>query len=92
MEEPRDQLTWWGVPPGPARPVRWNARATDPNPLVAIYGPGPVGARCGTCAHLVRWHYGRTYRKCRIRGLTHGEATDHFATWPACGRYVAGEV
>ena len=62
------------------------------NPMLAVYGPGPGSARCKTCAHLVRLRRGGTYRKCDLRRNTHGAATDHKATWPACGKYRAGKA
>jgi hypothetical protein len=58
------------------------------NPLIALHGPGPEEARCGTCKNLLRLRYhDKTYRKCSLRGITHGPGTDHGATWPACGKY-----
>lgn len=56
------------------------------NPCVKVYGPGPEGARCKTCALLVR--NGR-YAKCRLRRISHGAATDHRVYHPACGKYQA---
>lgn len=61
----------------------------SPNPMVKAHGPGPEGARCGSCAHLRGLRYSRTYWKCELRGdLTHGPATDQRKRWPACGQYV----
>jgi hypothetical protein len=60
----------------------------DPNPMVRIHGPGPEGATCGTCAHLIGWQYSKVYWKCSLRGdLTHGAKTDQKKTWQACGLY-----
>ena len=59
----------------------------SPNPMVKVHGPGPEGARCKTCIHLLRYRQGR-YMKCELRGdLTHGAATDQRARWSACGKY-----
>lgn len=81
------QRTLFGGPPPeePDRPKR------DTNPMLPVYGPGPGSARCKTCVHLVRLRRGGTYRKCALRRNTHGAATDHKATWPACGKYQAGK-
>ena len=87
-----DQLTWFDVEPMSPEPRRHRPlKASDQNPMVALFGPGPTDARCGTCRWLERWSYAKVYRKCRKRGVSHSEATDHFATWPACGRYERGE-
>lgn len=95
MSNELTQTTWFGVePPDPeaAKALRSTPRAlkaTDPNPALAVYGHGPRGATCGTCALLERpRRYAKTYRKCRLRGDSHGEGTDHYASWPACGKYV----
>lgn len=84
------QGTWFGVevPSTPVlRPHR--LKAADPNPALVVFGRGPSDARCGTCARFVRYQHGRRrYGKCRLRGITHGEGTDHYASWPACGQYV----
>jgi hypothetical protein len=76
------QATLWGDS-GPA-----TGQTPQSNPLLAVYGPGPDGATCRTCVHLMRLaHHDRTYRKCALRSVTHGAATDHRAGWPACGRF-----
>jgi hypothetical protein len=62
-------------------------RRESPNPAVDDYGPGPEGATCGECVHLVALHYSRTYYKCEAWKLTHGAATDFRKKWPACERY-----
>jgi len=59
-----------------------------PNPCIAVYGPGPDGARCKTCAHLDGHPgAGRIYWKCLLRAYSHGPGTDHRVNWPACGRW-----
>lgn len=67
-------------------------RLADPNPCVRVYGPGPAGATCATCAGLVHGGARDEWLKCTLRGVTHGERTDHRAGWPACGRYRAKEA
>lgn len=86
------QSTWFGVDPAPTAIPRRARKATDPNPALAVYGPGPDGATCGTCQHLQRPHrFAKTYRKCALRGDSYGPGTDHYASWPACGRYVEAD-
>lgn len=64
--------------------VRW----ASGNPMLAALGAGPDGAQCGSCVHLLRLPYhGKTYIKCRLRGITHGTGTDHRVRWPACAKY-----
>ena len=59
--------------------------------MLRLYGPGPSGERCGTCAHLVRLSgYRRPYLKCALNRDTHGPATDWRAGWPACGKWEGG--
>ena len=57
------------------------------NPLIPLYGPGPEGARCGSCSHLFARRYAGTYYKCDLRRDGSSAATDHRVRWPACGRY-----
>ena len=57
------------------------------NPLVPLYGPGPEGARCGDCVHIVAHRYSKTYYKCDLRGDGAGPATDHRVGWQACAKY-----
>ena len=67
--------------PEPVKP------AEQPNPCVALYGPGPDGAKCRDCALLAGIRHDTTWYKCRLRKNTHGAATDHKVRWPACGRF-----
>jgi hypothetical protein len=60
------------------------------NPLLPIFGPGPAGATCGSCDHLVARRLARTYYKCELRSLSGSASTDHRVRWPACGRFVEG--
>lgn len=50
------------------------------------FGPGPVGAKCGTCEHFTRLGM-RGYAKCRLYGVTHGTATDWSSRFLACGQF-----
>ncbi|WIG60519.1 MAG: hypothetical protein OJF49_003267 [Ktedonobacterales bacterium] len=71
---------------------REKARRHVGNPLLPVYGVGPVGATCKTCVQLVRVEYhDKTYYKCTLRGYSHGTATDQRVGWSACGRYVCRE-
>ena len=53
------------------------------------FGHGPEGAVCGTCVHLRRRTYVKTYFKCERYGVTRGAATDWRARWRACGLWRA---
>ncbi len=61
--------------------------AAEPNKMRLAYGPGPRGKRCKECVWLVGWRYANVYYKCRLRGMTHGPATDHRVNWKACGKF-----
>jgi hypothetical protein len=58
------------------------------NPCVNIYGPGPDGATCKTCANLFYHQLSKRYYKCSLRGCTHGPGTDHRVSWPACSKFL----
>lgn len=62
------------------------------NPLLPIFGPGPEGARCGSCAFLTANVGSRIYYKCRLRSTSGSASTDHRVRWPACGKYEADET
>ena len=80
-------------PPPPPPPRHRSPRLADPNPCVAVYGPGPAGATCATCAALVYTTGGhRAYPKCRRRGVDHRWRLDHRTGWPACARYERKEA
>ncbi len=87
MDDEQPQMTWFGVVPSEPELPRKSLRARDPNPMVLAFGAGPSKAQCGTCAKFRRGHGAHRYNKCVLRGVTHGPGTDHFATWPSCGRY-----
>lgn len=43
---------------------------------------------CGECIHLVSERYhDKTYRKCKVYGLTNSEASDWAKRWTACGMF-----
>ena len=70
----------------------------DPNPCVGLYGYGPEGKRCRTCALLLPGPTGHSKRwyKCALRRnpLTMsfgGPDTDHRMKWNACAKYMEGE-
>jgi len=81
-----------------ARPD-WLGRCTPTQEREALRGRHPLGwdlhpappegARCGTCAHLVRRVSpgGRVNLKCGLLPMTKGPATDTRARWPACEGY-----
>ena len=58
------------------------------NPCIALYGAGATGKKCKTCVHCrYPLMYAAKHWKCDLRKLSHGTATDHRVSWPACGRY-----
>lgn len=57
------------------------------NPMLAVYGVGPVDAQCRDCMHLRVKEWAGRYFKCLLRGDTNGPGTDHRLRWPACGKY-----
>lgn len=62
------------------------------NPMLAAVGAGPPERSCRSCAHFLQVTSqggGRLHSKCLLRGITHGRATDHRSTWPACSRWLA---
>lgn len=63
------------------------SKPTPANPCIALFGPGPDGACCRDCSHMRGVHMSKTYWKCDLRRNTHGSATDHRRSWPACARF-----
>lgn len=57
------------------------------NPMVHKFGAGPEGRKCKECAHFFRHRYDKVYRKCKIRGITHGPGTDHNANYDVCKKF-----
>lgn len=84
-------LSWWN----PDEPIRGPRKSKRPLPKprghAAVPGTGPEGERCGTCRHLARIRYSRTYLKCDLvrTHWTGGPATDIRAKDPACKRWEA---
>lgn len=83
------QDTWFEVSATTPKPLTGTGlKASDPNPAMAVYGAGPKETHCRTCALFQRHQHGRrAYGKCALRGVSRGAGTDHFASWPACGKY-----
>jgi hypothetical protein len=52
----------------------------------------PELGTCGECKHCIRRQYGGSYLKCELHrlGMSHSEASDIRAKWPAC-RYFQKE-
>jgi hypothetical protein len=74
----------------PAKRKPGPMRLSDPNPQIARFGPGPVGATCADCVHLLRYHQVARWNKCALRKidpLKDGGSTDQKAGWPACAKY-----
>lgn len=61
----------------------------DSNPMVSRHGLATPPNICRNCRHIVRHQAGRVWYKCRLRGDTSNNATDHGVTWNACGVYEA---
>lgn len=64
-----------------------NAIDKKSNPCIALYGPGPEGAKCKDCSLLGAIKHDATWYKCKLRNNTHGRASDHKVRWPACGKF-----
>jgi len=57
--------------------------------VIKLYGAGPDGKTCRTCAHCVATGINTTYHKCDMTKPTRGPSTDWRVSWPACGKYEA---
>ena len=69
-------------------PIIVPEKLSSPNPLVVLFGVGPQGKKCSECQHFLRLRYhDYTYRKCEVRGITHGKGTDHKASFDACKKF-----
>lgn len=61
--------------------------STLQNPCLSVYGPGPEGWRCGSCANVSAVHVQtrmgqRTIYYCCLDGQAKR------VTWPACERFI----
>jgi hypothetical protein len=74
-------------PEPPKRGVGTKYHAAKVNPMLRVYGAGPEGAKCGSCAHLRVKELAGRYFKCALRGDTNGPGTDHRVRWPACSKF-----
>lgn len=62
------------------------------NPCLRMWGNGPDGAICKNCIHLYGTGGNKKFFKCQMRGkATSGPGTDHYANWPACGKFQREE-
>ena len=76
--------------PAPKTPPR-RRRATNKRGHAAQTGTGPAGETCGTCEHLARRRFSKTYLKCGLMHAhwTSGAGTDIRARDAACSRWEA---
>ena len=52
------------------------------------FGKDETHHLCGECNNLIQGRYhDKTYRKCKVYGMTHSEASDWAKSWSACGCY-----
>jgi len=80
----------WNQPMGAFKRKRSN---TKPNGHAGSPGSGPKGETCGTCKHLCRVQYAKTYLKCELvrSQWTHGPGSDVRAKDAACWKWERGE-
>ena len=45
------------------------------------------GHTCGECSNLIEHRYDKCYRKCKVYGCSHSEASDWAKRWVACGLF-----
>ena len=50
---------------------------------------GPEASTCGSCVHLARREFSKSYLKCAIARQTRGPATDVRAKWRGCSKWEA---
>jgi hypothetical protein len=87
------QLSLFDLPEAPAsqpaalpeKPVK--VARDEPNPCIALYGPGPAGQTCQGCQQLAAIAVNKTFYKCRLRKNTRGPGSDHRMRWPACAKF-----
>ena len=68
-----------------------NARAYKTGTMRSMFGPGPEGEICKSCAFLTYRMRDRKWYKCRAYGTSSSESTDWGCTWPACGLFTYDE-
>lgn len=76
------------------QPIGADKRSTPlPKGHAGKPGSGPAGETCGSCRHLARFRYSKTYLKCRLleKQWTHGPGTDVRAKDAACLKWEAIE-
>jgi hypothetical protein len=58
------------------------------NPMVRKYGLGPKGKKCLDCEYGF-FNSGNTkkFYKCKLRGVSNGQATDHSSRFQACSKF-----
>ena len=62
-------------------------RATEKNPMANVYGYFDGETKCKKCRFLCYKERSKRYYKCKKRGITAGEGTDHRVNWLACKFY-----
>jgi hypothetical protein len=87
----------WNLPLGAfkrkaGRTADGKRKTTEPRGHAAAPGTGPAGQSCGTCRHLCRIKYAKTYLKCGLMKSrwTGGPGTDIRAKDAACARWEGG--
>jgi len=73
----------------PAAVARRRRAAWRLGKLRDLFGIGPAGAKCRTCANLTRRG---NWFKCAKYRASASDATDWRAHWPACGAYEKRET
>lgn len=66
---------------------RYKSRLKEVNPMVVKYGLGPDDKRCKDCEYLVGYRQSKVWYKCKLRGVSKSEATDHRVNWETCSKF-----
>lgn len=65
--------------------ARNKAKSKPVNPMISIHGRYVFFAKCRDCVELeLQRHHSKNYYKCRKRGMSRGQGTDHRLSWDAC--------
>lgn len=74
--------------------ARKKRRDTPAAGYAALPGTGPAGETCGTCRHLYRRRFSKTYLKCELMKpyWTKGTGSDIRAKAPACRRWEPADA